>query len=452
MKRKLAGGFVCIKNCRAKVPRQSRIRKLAIYALRFTFCLFALSIFSSPGALAQTDSGLIELPKARPEIIRYNRIQYGLYFGGSAWEFLGLGLAVRFGVGALLRRRAERLSRLRRQEGASRNRRVCRIRLRRILRSRFVQAAIVFAGFSALMLLWRIPLQFLSYQVERAYGFATLGPALWLSDRLLGYVFGLVRIPVVWLGFMLFERAPRTWWLILWAFSIPWTLAMTVLNPILFDPAYNRFQTLQNPRLEKHLLELAQKAGIPNATVLVADYSKRTTKVNAYVTGIGPSARMVIWDTTLSAMSEDEIVAIMGHEIGHYKLNHVWWSFVGGVAAAFGILWLLCRLYPWAVRRYGRGIRSPHDLAALPIALFLLTMLLFLQTPLEAAFSRYQERQADRYGLELTRMPEATARAFIAFVDRNYADPDPPRFIVLWFYSHPPLRERVEFALRSKLD
>ena len=394
----------------------------------------------------------IELPKARPEIVRYNRVHYGLYFGGTAWEFLGLGLGVRFGTGALLRRRAERLTKLRPQKGTPRNRRLGRIRLRRILRSRFVQAGIVFAGFSALMLIWRIPLQFLSYQVERAYGFATLGPALWFSDRLLAYVFGLVRIPIVWLGFMLVERAPRSWWLILWAFCIPWTLAMTVLNPVLFDPAYNRFQPLQNPGLEKRLLELAQKAGIPNATVLVADYSKRTTKVNAYVTGIGPSARMVIWDTTLAAMSEDEIVAIMGHEIGHYKLNHVWWSFVGGVGAAFGILWVLSRLYPWAVQRFGRGIRSPHDLAALPLAIFLLTLMLFLQTPLEAAYSRHQERQADRYGLELTRMPEATARAFIAFVDRNYADPDPPPFIVLWFYSHPPLRERVASALRYRAE
>ena len=318
------------------------------------------------------------------------------------------------------------------------------------MRSRLARGAAVFAGVSALMLLWRIPVQLTSYLIERDYGFATLGPGLWAWDRALGYLIGLVRIPAVWLGFLLLERAPRRWWLILWAFSIPWTLVMTVLAPVAFDPAYNRFQALQNPRLEKRLLELAHQAGIPDAKVLVADYSKRTRKVNAYVTGIGPTARMVLWDTTLAAMSEDEIVAIMGHEIGHYVLSHVWWSFVGGVGASFVILWLLSRLYPWATGRFGRraGIRSPHDLAALPLALLLVWLMIFLQTPLESAFSRYQERQADRYGLELTRMPEATARAFIAFVDRNYSDPDPPPFIVFWFYSHPPLRERVSAALR----
>ena len=392
----------------------------------------------------------IQIPEARPEISRYNRINYALYFAASAWEFLGLGLLIHFGVGGILRERAERLGRIRPTRGQSRPMGLWRVRRRRILRSRFVRTGFVFAGISALMALWRIPIQFTDYQVERAYGFATLGPLLWFSDRITGWIIGLVRVPAVWLGFLLLERAPKRWWVILWACSIPWTLVLTVLTPVLFDPAYNRFKPLQNPRLEQRLLKLAESAGIPESKVLVADYSKRTTKVNAYVTGIGPTARMVIWDTTLAAMSEDEIVAIMGHEIGHYVRHHVWWSFVAGVGASFLILWALSRIYPWAVSKLSarKGIRSPHDLAALPIALLLLTLLIFIQVPIESAFSRYQERQADRYGLELTRMPEATARAFIAFVDRNYTEPDPPAFIVLWFYSHPPLRERVEFAIR----
>jgi len=369
------------------------------------------------------------LPPAPPESVAYNRIWYTLYFVGAAWGLLGLGLMVWGGLGARLRDLAERRA-----------------------RAPFLRAALLYALLSLLLLLWRLPVSLYGYSVERAYGFATLTPWAWLLDRGRGYVVGLLNVPAVWIGYLLLERSPKRWWLWLWLASLPWMLAMTVLAPILIDPFYNRFRPLPASPLRTDLLALANRAGIEGAQVYEVDSSQRTTKLNAYVAGLGPTKRIVLWDTTLRTLRHDEILAITGHEIGHYVLGHVWCNFVAGVVGAFALLWLLSRLLPWAVRRFGprAGIRSLHDLAGLPLAMLLLSALLFLQTPVESAISRYQEHQADRYGLELTRLNEATARAFITFVQRDYADPDPPPFLVFWFFSHPPIRQRVDFALRYR--
>lgn len=393
-------------------------------------CNGSLRPLSRPPEILHERLPLPVLPRARPEIRAYNRTWYVLYFVGAAWNFLGLGLMVALGVGARLRDGVERRA-----------------------RSRLLRTALFYAAFSLLLLLWRLPLGLYGYGVERGYGFATLTPGLWLLDRGRGYLLGLLEaVPAVWIGYWLLERAPRWWWLWLWAASIPWTLAMTVLRPILVDPLYNRFQPLPPSPLRTELLALADRAGIRDAQVYEVDISRRTKKLNAYVAGLGPTKRIVLWDTTLRALSADETLAIVGHEMGHYVLGHVWWNFAMGGIGAFGLLWLLSRLLPWAIRRCGprAGVGSLHDLAGLPLALLLLSVLLFVQTPVESALSRWQEHQADRYGLELTRLNEATARAFIAFVERDFADPDPPRFIVFWFYSHPPIRERVEFALNYR--
>ncbi|HXG23974.1 MAG TPA: M48 family metallopeptidase [Chthonomonadales bacterium] len=360
-----------------------------------------------------------------PKITRYNRIRYTLYFAAVGWNLLGLGLAVVLGLGANLRQAIE-----------SRTHR------------RFWQVVFFYAVFSLGLLLWNLPPALTSYLTERSYGFSTRSPLLWLADLGRNYLFGLVNIPAVWLGYWLLERSPKRWWLWLALASIPWSLATTVLWPVLVAPAYNRFEPLHNAKLHDRLLNLAERAGIRSAKVYQVDISRRTTRLNAYVAGLGPTKRIVLWDTTLKALSEDEIVAIMGHEMGHYVLGHVWWRFAAGVVGAFILLWILSKLLPWSVGRFGQrvGIRAVHDLAGLPLVMLLLSALLFLQTPLESAFSRFQERQADRFGLELTGLDEATARAYITFVERDYADPDPPAFIVFWLYSHPPIRERIAFA------
>lgn len=374
------------------------------------------------------------VPEPTPKARTYNRLSYLLYFVNAGWTWLGLWLFFRLGLSAKMRDRADTL---------------VLPRVRHAVWRGLARAAVYYAVFSAGILLWHLPFNTVGYVVEHTYGFATFGPGLWLFDKAKNYLFGLINILVVWFGYGLLTRSPKRWWLWLAAAAIPWTLLSIVLYPLVIAPTYNDFRPLQNAALRGKLETLAAKAGISGAQVLEVDISRRTTKLNAYVTGLGPSRRIVLWDTTLHALSDDEIEGIMGHEIGHYVMGHIWGRWLMNVFGAFSLLGILATVLPRLVKRFGSGGRVARldDLASLPLVLLVLSVLIFLQTPVESAFTRYQEHQADKYGIELTGKNEATARAFIAFVVRDFADPDPPPFLVFWFYSHPPIRERIDFVL-----
>ncbi len=407
-----------------------RIRIVSAFLL---FAVAAAVVAQVQNPLNKPDSSTVTspphhftIPKPRPEILAYNRIGYALYFVGTAWELLGLWMIFSSGLSAKFSNIANPLSRF-----------------------RLIRAAVFFALLSAFMLAWRLPLSLAGFLIERHYGLSAMSPWLWIADLGRGYLFGLIKIPAVWLGYLLLERSPGRWWLWLWAASVPWTLAMAVLYPVFIAPAYNHFKPFPDTPLRRELISLADRAGIHGAKVYLVDISRRTKKLNAYVAGLGPTKRIVIWDTTLRGFSDDQILAIAGHEMGHYVLGHVWQGFYAGAFGAFVMLWLLSRLLPWVIGRFGerKGVREIHDLAGLPVVLIIFTGMLFLQTPIESAFTRWQEHEADRYGLQLTHLNEATARVFIGFVEHNYSDPDPPSFITFWFGSHPPLKDRVEFAL-----
>ena len=366
------------------------------------------------------------IPPATPRIRAYNDALYTLAFLGFLWEAVGLWLLLHLGFAANIRTwvhaRAHRL---------------------------FWRIALLWCVVSGLMALWRLPPAFAEYVLDRKYGFATLGLFLWLGDRLRGWLFGLAAIPMVWIAWVLLLRSPRRWWIWLWLATIPWSVFTTVLQPVVVDPAYNRFTQLPQGKLRSQIAQLAARAGVGGAQILVADASRRTTRSNAYVTGIGPTRRIVLWNTTIRALPADEVLFVVAHEIGHYVLGHLWWLLAGNVAGSFALLAVLSQAYPWAVRRWGPRwhIESTTDLAALPVALLVLQVLFFAQLPAAGAYSRFLEHQADRYGLDLTHDNCAAARLFADFVRRDYADPDPPRIVVLWFYTHPPVRDRLRFAL-----
>ncbi len=183
------------------------------------------------------------------------------------------------------------------------------------------------------------------------------------------------------------------------------------------------------------------------------DTSRRTRHVNAYVTGLGPSTRIVLNDTALQTLPPDQgLLAMMGHEMGHYVEGHIWVGFATGALGAGVFFWLLSRLLPWAAHRGGGRWRlhGPGDLATLPLVLLLASLFLLAQAPVASGISRALERRADAFGLRVTGRNEATARLMVGFAERDFSDPDPPFLFHLWFGSHPTLSERIAFALRHK--
>jgi STE24 endopeptidase len=299
------------------------------------------------------------------------------------------------------------------------------------------------------MALWALPISVADAVVERSFGLSTVTSGTWIADRIRDGALDLVWAPVVAAALVVVRKSPRCWWLWVALGLGPLGAVLTALYPVAVDPLYNRFRPLAEPALRERVLRLAADAGIERPQLLVADSSTRTLKANAYVTGLGPTHRIVIWDTTLRRMANDQVVAIVAHEIGHYRLRHIWWGValhaVGGIAVLGLAAWIL----PAVIERWGRssGVRALYEPAAIPLAYVAFQVLLLAQTPAAAVVSRTMERQADAYGLRLCRNGIATARAFAAFSTLDLGDPDPPRALVAWAHTHPPLRERVARAL-----
>jgi Zn-dependent protease with chaperone function len=244
------------------------------------------------------------------------------------------------------------------------------------------------------------------------------------------------------------RRFPRGWWLVLALGTLPVIVGVMVIQPVVVEPLFNRFTPLQDKQLETQILEVAGRAGIPARHVFQVDKSRQTHKYNAYVTGFGPSQRIVLWDTTLEGMEADEILFVVGHEAGHYRLGHIWFFMVVVTLLAFVFFWLCAVLLPPAIRRWGGrwGFHELHDVASVPLFVAAITVFSFVVQPGVNGLSRHIERESDTFGLEVTHLNDAAARAFIKLASQNRSNPDPSRAVEFFLYSHPPLVQRVRFA------
>lgn len=317
----------------------------------------------------------------------------------------------------------------------------------------WVQLLIVLVLFTLVMLVLTFPLSWYSdFALERQYGLSDQRFGAWLLDLLKETVVGIVTlgvVPILALSYRAIERSPRRWWLWLALATLPIAVAGVLIQPLVVDPLFNKFQPLHDQHLKARILQLAERAGIPGRKVYEVDKSQQTKTYNAYVNGFGVSQRIVIWDTTLHGMEEDEILFVMGHEMGHYKLGHIWKGIVAtalGSFAFFGLIFVLAR---WAVRRFGDawGFRELHDPASLPLMMTLISLMTFLSQPIVNAYSRSVESQADVFALEVTQTNDAGARAFLKLSSQNRSNPEPPAWIRLVLYSHPTVSERVHLAI-----
>lgn len=298
------------------------------------------------------------------------------------------------------------------------------------------------------------PLRVISYNMSRAYGITTQSEFSWLRDKLVAFgIHYLTMVIVAAVSFWIISRGGR-WWLKLWLISVPFTLFMMYVQPVVIDPLYNHFTKLSNPQLEQRILELAAKADIPAHRVYEVDMSAKTNAMNAYVNGIGSSLRIVLWDTTLKQLNEQEILLIMAHEMGHYVKHHLEWSAVGAVGSSFVMLWFGGWLYAAIVRKRGKkwGIRSLSDMTALPLILLLLSVLSFMTLPLTNAVSRQAEKSADQYAMKLIGSAEGAISMHQKMSVTVLSDVNPP-LLVKWFRdSHPTDMERISDAERFERE
>jgi STE24 endopeptidase len=295
-----------------------------------------------------------------------------------------------------------------------------------------------------------LPVAFLGgYVVERRFGLTRQPVRGWFGDQAKGLLLAVaLQAPLLSAAYAVIRRRPRDWWLVLSAASVPLAVVLSNLAPTLLMPLFNIFVPLRDEALAKRIRVLSQRAGVRISDVYEMDMSRQSEKPNAMFTGLGASRRIVLGDTLLARFEDDEVAAVVAHELGHQVHGDIWRLIGFGAGAGFGAAWLLSRLSPPILRRtaHRTGVSALGDPASLPVLALLMTALGFVLMPIQAAFSRAMERRADRYALELTRDGAAYARAMERLAALALSDPDPPRPVVFMLYSHPPIAERIRTA------
>lgn len=285
--------------------------------------------------------------------------------------------------------------------------------------------------------------------VERNFGFLNQTFTEWWSEDLLGLgLTALLAIVPMWFFYWL-VRIMKRWWLAFSLGMIPFIILMVVVAPIWISPIFNDYVPLKDQDLKAKITALAEKGGIGDADIFEVDGSRQSKKVNAYVTGLFGSKRIVLYDTLIKNFSDEEIEFVMAHEMGHYVMNHIWWGLLVTVLFTTGALWLMDLTIHPVIRKFKKrfGFYSLEDIASLPLVLIFATVISFVFQPITNGFSRYEEHQADKYGLEISGVSgDVAATAFDKLSVYNLSDPDPSGLVEFWFYDHPALKKRMAFV------
>ena len=308
--------------------------------------------------------------------------------------------------------------------------------------------------FTVLVAALTFPLSYYAgYLRQHHYGLSNQSLGAWAGDWAKGVAlsgFGLAAM--LWLPYLLLRRSPRRWWLYTGLASIPLTTLLFVITPVWVDPLFNEYEPMEDKVLESRILALSQRAGIGGSRVYQVDKSSDTKLVNAYVTGVGATKRIVFWDTLLEKLEDEQILFVTAHEMGHFVLRNTLAIIIATAILVTTSLYAVHRTAGGLIARFSQrfGFDDISDVASFPLLLLLGNVASFLLAPLVLGFSRQQEHEADRFALEITRDNHAAASTFVVLQQENLAVPRPGRLYVLWRSSHPPLGERVSFANRYR--
>lgn len=280
---------------------------------------------------------------------------------------------------------------------------------------------------------------------EKTLRYYQSGNILWVINIVWGI---LIPILFLWIPYLLLKKSPKRWWLYVAILMIPFLFFVMLISPIWIDPLFNDFGTMKDKALEAKILALAEKSGIEGSHVFEVNKSVDTKTVNAYVTGFMGTKRIVLWDTIIAKFSEKELLFVMAHEMAHYVLGHVIKSIIFFSTLLMITLYAAYKTVSGLINRFKSrfGFEQLSDIASLPLILLLVNLFYFVISPIENAYSRYQEREADRFGLELTQTNHAAALAFVKLQEENLAIPGPGWFYKLWRSSYPTLGDRIDFC------
>lgn len=284
---------------------------------------------------------------------------------------------------------------------------------------------------------------------QHAYGLSNQSLARWSGNQIKSLGIDMaVGFAFAWIPYLLIARSPRRWWCYLALLSIPFLFATMLVTPIWIDPLFNDFGPMKNRTLEKSILSLASRAGIEGSRVFEVNKSLDTNAVNAYVKGVFQTKRIVLWDTTIAKLDEKELLFVMAHEMGHYVLGHVVRSILLSSLVTLAGLFLVDRMGRYLISRYSQrlGFDRLSDVASVPLLLMSIQVASLFLVPVVLAYSRYQEHEADRFALDLTKANHSGALAFVKMQRENLSNPRPDLVYKIFRSTHPSIGERIDFC------
>ena len=289
-----------------------------------------------------------------------------------------------------------------------------------------------------------------TFVIERRFGFSTITFKLWLKDQIKTLLLsGLIMGIILAVFLELLYSMPRLWWLPAWICFVLFQLLLTWLYPKVIAPLFNKFEPIEDETLKKSIGELLEHAGFHLTGLFKMDASTRSRHTNAYFTGIGKFKRIVLFDTLINTHTPEEITAVLAHELGHLKKGHVRKQLAASIVLSLVVLFVVAKLLAWPALYMTFGFQTIIPFAGL----FLITIIgkpfTFFFIPIGSMISRRYERQADAYARELTGSTVPLARALKRLAKDNLANLHPHPLYAWFYYSHPPLAQRIEALERT---
>ncbi|MFC1475560.1 M48 family metalloprotease [Candidatus Zixiibacteriota bacterium] len=317
-------------------------------------------------------------------------------------------------------------------------------------KKKFFILAVYLLFFLLLITILDLPLSFYSgYLLEHEYELSnqTVGGWLWdlAKSFFISWIFAIIFVGLLYL---LIRKFPRGWWAWYGIGSIPVVAFLMIIVPIVIMPMFYTITPMEESPLKSRILNLAAGGGIENPEIFVMDASKDTKKINAMVTGLGETKRIIFYDNTLAQMADDEVLFVVAHEMGHYLLHHVWIGILIAATSIFVFCLLTHLMIRPIIKRFsGRfGFSRLTDYASFPLIMVFISVFSFLFSPIISGVWRHFEHQSDIYGMDKTGDGDAAARAFEKLTAMNLSNPNPSAFIEFWLYDHPTLADRVNFV------
>ncbi len=285
-----------------------------------------------------------------------------------------------------------------------------------------------------------------TFKIENKYGFNTTTAKIWITDFIKSTIISIILMAIMGgIGFWLIKASPNFWWIWLWAFFLVFSLFLMYISPYVIEPLFNKFTPIaeEYQELEEKIRTMMDKVGLKVSRVFQMDASKRSKHTNAYFTGIGKVKRIILYDTLLQKMEEDEILAVLAHEVGHWKKKHILKRIIVSEIVGFFSIYISFRILQtdWLTQIF--NISSPTFFTKLVILGFIGSIVSFPFTPISTYFSRKHERQADQMAINLTGKADGLISSLIKLSKDNLANLHPHPFFARFYYSHPPIVDRI---------